>query len=390
MCNLRRPWLVPEFVRKQEDATAAQASIEDVAACAARVDAQVRSVLGGVMAQRRSAEVAFSYLAALSPGTRANCRDLAEAAGHEGWGRMQALLRSYAWDWKDLRAELPGLAAAWLPDRDGDLIGPGIAIDETAQLKKGAATACAAPQHAGCTGKVENCVTTVFSAYVTAAGQAWADSGVYMPKRWAGDLPRRRGAGIPAGLEFTTKPQLAIDQVRRLTAAGLPARWVAADEVYGRSGALRKACEEAGLAYVLIIPCDYQATTAAGTAIRAEQAVADAVFERRSCGTGTKGPRISDRALTATASPRQFLLIRRLLSRPGQLTFYLCQAPDDRPATMTYFITIAGRRWPVEETFKTGKDVLGWDQSQVRTWDGICRHTALAALAQLRQVGGHC
>jgi hypothetical protein len=51
---------------------------------------------------------------------------------------------------------------------------------------------------------------------------------------------------------------------------------------------------------------------------------------------------------------------------------------------MTYFITIAGRRWPAEETFKTAKDTLGWDQSQVRTWDGICRHTALAALAQLR------
>ena len=39
-----------------------------------------------------------------------------------------------------------------------------------------------------------------------------------------------------------------------------------------------------------------------------------------------------------------------------------------------------------EETFKTGKDVLGWDQSQARTWDGICRHTALAALAQLRDI----
>ena len=51
---------------------------------------------------------------------------------------------------------------------------------------------------------------------------------------------------------------------------------------------------------------------------------------------------------------------------------------------MTYFITIAGRRWPVEETFKTGKDVLGWDQTQARSWNGICRHTALAALAQLR------
>jgi hypothetical protein len=28
--------------------------------------------------------------------------------------------------------------------------------------------------------------------------------------------------------------------------------------------------------------------------------------------------------------------------------------------------------------------VFGWDQSQARTWNGICRHTALAALAQLR------
>ena len=52
---------------------------------------------------------------------------------------------------------------------------------------------------------------------------------------------------------------------------------------------------------------------------------------------------------------------------------------------MTYFITIAGRRWPVEETFKTGKDVLGWDQCQARTWEAACRHTALAAVAQLRQ-----
>ncbi len=171
--------------------TAAHASIEDVAACAARADAQVRAVLGQVLAQRRSVEVAFGYVAALSPGTRANCWALAEAAGHEGWGRMQALLGTYRWDWRDLRAELPGLAGAWLPDDEGDLIGPGIAIDETAQLKNGEATACVAPQHAGCNGKVENCVTTVFSAYVTAGGQAWADFDVYMPQRWAGDQPRR-------------------------------------------------------------------------------------------------------------------------------------------------------------------------------------------------------
>jgi hypothetical protein len=159
-------------VRRDEYTTAAQASIEDVAQGAARVDAQVRAVLGEVLAQGRSADVAFDYVTALSPGTRANCWSLAESAGHEGWGRMQALLGSYRWGWSDLRAKLAGLAAAWIPDPGGDLIGPGIAIDETAQLKHGDATACVAPQHAGCTAKVENCVTTVFSAFVTASGQA--------------------------------------------------------------------------------------------------------------------------------------------------------------------------------------------------------------------------
>ena len=52
-----------------------------------------------------------------------------------------------------------------------------------------------------------------------------------------------------------------------------------------------------------IIPCDYQVTLPSGTTIRADQAVAHAVFERRSCGNGSKGPRYSDWAMTATATP---------------------------------------------------------------------------------------
>jgi SRSO17 transposase len=373
-------------VEQINDSTATVASVEDVLECTARVDAQVRAVLRGVMAQRRSASVAVDYVTAMAPGVKANCWSLAEAADHDGQGRMQGLLGFYRWDWKQLRDRLPTLAVAWIPDAAQDLIGPGIAIDETAQLKKGEATACVAPQHAGCTGKVENCVTTVFCAYVTANGQAWVDFDVYLPKRWAQDLPRRRAAGIPDDLAFATKPQLAMNQLDRLMAAGLPAGWAAFDEVYGRSEALRKKAARAGLAYVAIIPCDYHIRLPSGTTIRADQAVAGAVFERRSAGNGSKGPRYSDWAMTATATPGQYLLIRRLLTRPDSYTFYLCWAPPDRRASMTYFITIAGRRWPVEETFKTGKDVFGWDQTQVRTWHGTCRHTALAALAQLRAV----
>ena len=146
---------------------------------------------------------AFGYVAALSPGTRANCWSIAEAAGHEDPGRMQAMLGSYAWDWKDLRDELPALAAAWLPGDEDDLAGPGLAIDETAHLKAGDFTACVAPQHAGCTGKVENCVTWVFSAYVTSRGQAWADSTVHAGTLGAGHGPAAAGRD-PEDLEFAT------------------------------------------------------------------------------------------------------------------------------------------------------------------------------------------
>jgi SRSO17 transposase len=361
------------------------ASIEDAAECGERADGLVSAALGRVMRQRRSIAAALDYVRALSRGTRANCWDLAEEAGHESPRRMQALLRRYKWSWEKLRDALPALAAECLPDDPDDLTGPGIAIDETAHLKKGKSTACVSPQHAGVTGKVENCATWVFAALVTASGQAWADFDVYMPKSWAEDPQRRRNAGIPKDLMFATKPELAAEQLRRLMAAGMRALWVAADEVYGRCGEFRDACRALSLAYVVIIPCDYRVTLAKDTVIRADGALSDAVFERRSCGNGTKGPRYSDWALTATADPREFLLIRRLPAREkNQYTFYLCWAPDGRPATMTYFITIAGRRWPAEETFKTGKDTLGWDTSQARTWDAICRHTVLTALAQLR------
>src|SRR6516164_4606706 len=216
------------------------------------------------MAQRRSVEAALDYVRGLAPGVKANCWGLAEAAGHQSPYRMQALLRCYRWDWKDLRAELPALARAWLPCDPGDLTGPGLAVDETAQLKDGDGTACVAPQHAGCTGHVENCVTTVFSTYVTTSGQVWADFDVFLPGRWETDPQRRRAAGIPRGLERRTKPQLAEDQLERLLKAGLPARWAAFDEVYGRSSALHRRCEAAGLAYVAVIPRDFRITLPSG------------------------------------------------------------------------------------------------------------------------------
>jgi hypothetical protein len=204
-------------VTTDSDDTAVQASIEDAGDAGTRADAQVRVVLGRVMAQRRSAETALDYVRELAPGVKANCWGLAEAAGHENPYRMQALLRSYRWDWKDLRAELSALARAWLPCDPGDLIGPGIAVDETAQLKDGDATACVAPQHAGCTGHVENCVTTVFSAWVTTSGNAESPG----RRTFLGETPSTgRLRAFPA-MSACIRVSACKPAMRRMTGSGL-------------------------------------------------------------------------------------------------------------------------------------------------------------------------
>ena len=315
-------------MRKQDnDATTAVASIEDAAECGERADALVMGLLGRVMRQRRTVAAAMDYIRALSRETRANCWELALRAGHEGPHRMQALLSRHKWSWEELRDLLPGLAQDVLPDDPDDLIGPGLAFDETADLRKGKSTACVSPQHAGVTGKVENCVTWVFAALVTALGQAWVDFDVYMPDCWAKDAARRAKAGIPEKLAFATKPELAIAQAKRLMAAGLRVMWAAADEVYGRCGEFRAALRALGLAYVVIIPCDYRVTLAKNTVIRADQAIAARRVRAPVLRERHERPPLRRLGLLATTDPGEFLLIRRFPDRDkNQYAFCLCWA----------------------------------------------------------------
>jgi SRSO17 transposase len=206
-----------------------------------------------------------------------------------------------------------------------------------------------------------------------------------MPECWARDPARRKKAGIPRGLRFATKPELAIAQVKAVLGHGVRVCWVAADEVCGRSGDFRAACRALLLSYVVIVPCDCRITLAKGAApARAQDAARDAVFERRSAGNGTKGPRYGWWALLATADPEEFLLVRKMEREKNPYTYYLCHAAPGHPATLGYFVTVASRRWPVETSFKSGKDGFGWDQSQVTAWTAQNRHTLLTALAMIR------
>lgn len=112
-------------MKKEIEETAASASLEDVAAGAQAVDEAIEAELAPLFAQQRSLDVAWDYVSALSDQIRANCWSLAEAAGHGGWGRLQALLRTYVWDHEAVRELLPGLAGRWLTCPGDDPVGPG-------------------------------------------------------------------------------------------------------------------------------------------------------------------------------------------------------------------------------------------------------------------------
>jgi eukaryotic-like serine/threonine-protein kinase len=62
---------------------------------------------------------------------------------------------------------------------------------------------------------------------------------------------------VPARTRFATKPALAAAMITAAARAGAPFCWVAGDEVYGRSGRLRQACEKAGKGFVLAVPVNF-------------------------------------------------------------------------------------------------------------------------------------
>jgi SRSO17 transposase len=70
-------------------------------------------------------------------------------------------------------------------------------------------------------------------------GHALIDRALYLPRSWTDDPDRCAAARVPAGVEFATKPAPATAMITRAAQAGVSARWVAGDEVYGADPTLR-------------------------------------------------------------------------------------------------------------------------------------------------------
>ena len=199
-------------------------------------------------------------LGLLSELRRKNCWTIAEQAGDATPDGMQHLLAGAVWDADGVRDDVREWVAEYLGDPDAVLV-----VDETGDLKKGAASAGVQRQYTGTAGRVENCQVAVFLSYAARGGHALIDRDLYLPKSWTADPARCAAAGIPEGTAFATKPKLARRMISRALDAGVPASWVTADEVYGADPGLRADLERRQLGYVLAVAATHRVTTGAGT-----------------------------------------------------------------------------------------------------------------------------
>jgi SRSO17 transposase len=317
----------------------------------------------------------------LSHAERKNSWYLAELAGDVSPDGMQRLLNFSPRDEDAARDAL----ARYVVRRMGDPAAV-LVFDETGFLKKGRMSAGVARQYTGTAGRIENCQVGVFAAYVTPDGcRALIDRELYVPATWAEDRERCRAAGISDDVAFATRPELARKMAERALGAGIPFSWAAGDEVYGGNPELRTWLEDHDIAYVMAVKCSEAIATAAGSRRADELAalVPAAGWQRQSCADGSKGPRLYDWALIATAPAQHHLLARRSL-KPGEkgtleLAFYRCWSP--RPVTLPELTAVAGARWGVEDCFAEAKNEAGLDHYQVRRHRAWYRHITLAMLA---------
>jgi SRSO17 transposase len=338
---------------------------------------EVATRIGPRFSRSEPRDRALAYVRGLlSSVERKNGWQLAEQSGDAAPYGVQHLLGRATWGADEVRDDLQSYVGEHLGDPDGVLI-----VDETGFLKKGDQSVGVQRQYSGTAGRIENCQIGVFLAYHAPHGRTLLDRALYLPQSWSEDIPRRNKTGVPETVRFATKPRLAEQMLKRAFAAGVPARWVTGDSVYGSDRALQRFLEAHYRAYVLGVTSGYTVRpyTAGGLAA----SLPKKAWKRISAGAGSKGPRWYEWALYPLGPNRdewgRLLLMRRRVDAHEDRAYFCVSAPI--ATTLKEMVAVAGKRWAVEECFEMAKGDCGLDEYEVRSWTGWYRHVTLSMLA---------
>ena len=192
-----------------------------------------------------------AYIAGLiGPGDRKSIQPMAARAEAVSYDRLHHFIGAGIWDSAPLEATLWRQADGLVGGDRAWLI-----IDDTALPKKGKASVGVAPQYATVPGKNANCQTLVSVTLASGEVPVMLGLRLYLPERWTSDTARMDRASVPEDFRACrTKPDIALEEIDRVIAAGVRFGCVLADAGYGLSASFRQALSARGLCWAVGIP----------------------------------------------------------------------------------------------------------------------------------------
>ena len=271
-------------------------------------------------------------------------------------------------------------------------------IDDTGLLKQGNHSVGVQRQYTGSAGKVTNCQVAVSLSVATRCGHTPVDIELYLPERWANIKKRRKEARIPDDVVFRTKPDIALDIMRRAIADGIPLGVVLADAAYGNSAAWRVSVRQLGLHYAVGVDAttkvyrldkkDRIACPATDVrAIASINAITKGSFHRVTWRQGTNH-RLSARFSFQRVIPAHddgtpkddrevvWLICEWRSGEQHPTKYHLVSLPS--LPSMRETVRILKERWRTERVYQDLKGEVGFDHFEGRRFTGWNHHVSVA------------
>ena len=286
-----------------------------------------------------------------------------------------------------------------------------LVIDESAIAKKGDKSAGVARQWNGRLGKTDNSQVGVFAAVTRDRLAALVDGELFVPEIWFDDPERCQEAGMPEGLEFRTKGEIALDMIYRLRREGLRFAYTAFDAGYGHLPWLLRALDDEREVFLAEVhsdqaiyltdpapavpqrqstkgkaPSRLQAQVAPLTVTAWADAQPASRWRRLAVREGEKGDVVADdltgRVWLWDGAEKQarcwHLLVRREI---GGSKLKFCLSNTKPAASLRRLAEMQTARHFVERAFEDAKGACGMAGYQVRGWPAWHHHMALVMVA---------
>jgi SRSO17 transposase len=297
--------------------------------------------------------------------------------------------------------------------------GPVVAwiVDDTGFPKKGKHSVGVTRQYCGQVGKQDNCRVAVSLSVATWSSSLPIGYRLYLPKEWSEDGERRDKTEVPAEVEFQTKPEIALEQIRAAVAAKVPRGVVMADAAYGINTEFRDELTTLGLEYAVGVqssmtvwepgkqplpakprgkmgrPPRLLRRTTNHQPVSVKQlamSLPSTAFKEITWREGAEG-KLQSRFAAVRVRPahrdywkaephaEEWLLIEWPRGEGEPTKYWISTLPSD--IKLKALIKMAKHRWIIERDYEELKQELGLGHFEGRNWRGFHHHATLCIAA---------